>query len=558
MNTSVSDNERIKVQSRNLRGTISAGLVDAATGAVSADDAQLLKFHGIYQQDDRDLRIERLAQKLEPLYSFMLRARLPGGVISSEQWLAIDQIAVQHTHYGSIRLTTRQTFQYHGIFKSKLRRVVRALNTIGVDSRAACGDVNRNVLCSTNISDETLHGELVEWARRLSGHLLPRGRAYFDVWLDDNPIAATPEETEPLYGASYLPRKFKMALACPPYNDVDVLANDIGLIAITNRTTVRGFNVLVGGGMGITPQDERTYPRLATPIGYVEAAQLLPVVEAIVTIQRDWGERAERRQARLKYTLDRRGLAVFCNEVSARSGVALRRAKDVQFTHNCDHFGWSAGLPEHHHLTLCVPGGRVHDTPEMSWRSGLRAIAEQHDGGFRLTANQNVMVANIQASNRDHIAAIAREHGLIRDDTSVRQNAVACVALPTCGLAMAESERYLPHFVERLESLLGSYGLDDAVINLRLSGCPNGCSRPYLAEIALVGQAPGKYNLYLGGSRSGDRLAVLYQQHADEETLFDTLAQLFAAYARDRETAEGFGDYLWRANLLRQQWPQNP
>lgn len=546
--------EHIKAASRYLRGGIAEGLADPVTGAIGDDDTKLLKFHGSYQQDDRDLREERRKQKLEPAYSFMLRARLPGGVVTPAQWLVFDRIAREYAS-GTLRITTRQTFQWHGIIKRRLKPTIAAIHEALATTIAACGDVVRNVVSTANPVESAAHAEAYAWATRLSAELAPRTRAYHEIWLDGEKLHGGAEavaEHEPLYGATYLPRKFKIGLAIPPLNDIDVFAQDLGLIAIVEQGTLRGFNIAVGGGMGATHGDASTYPRLASVIGFATPEQLFAVAEAAIGVQRDWGDRAERKHARLKYTLDRHGLDAFKAELEARLGHALAAPRAYRFEHNGDRYGWVEGSDGHWHLTLHIESGRLADTGERRWLSGLRELAKVHAGDFRLTCNQNVIVANVAAGQRERIDAIVREHGLdgYREQSGIRRHAIACVALPTCGLAMAESERYLPALLPKLEASLDRHGLADAPILLRLSGCPNGCSRPYLGEIALVGRGPGRYDLRLGADFSGQRLNQVYRENVDEAAILAALDPLFARYAAERADGEGFGDFLLRAGIL--------
>ena len=555
MTTTFSDFERIKANSNYLRGTIAEGLADPVTGAISDDDNKVLKFHGSYLQDDRDLREERRQQKLEPAYAFMLRARLPGGVVTPAQWLVFDRIASEYAN-GTLRITTRQTFQWHGIIKHKLKPTIAAIHHALASTIAACGDVVRNVVSTANPIESAAHGEAYAWAVRLSDELAPRTRAYHEIWLDgvkldsEEPAAA---EQEPLYGATYLPRKFKIGLAIPPLNDVDVFSQDLGLIAIIEDGALRGFNVAIGGGMGATHGDPTTYPRLGSVIGFVTPEELFTVAETIVGIQRDWGNRSERKHARLKYTLDHRGLDTFKAELESRVGFALQAARAYRFEHNGDRYGWVQGHDGHWHLTLHIESGRLADVGTHRWLSGLRELAKVHTGDFRMTCNQNVIVANVAAVDRKRIDAIVQEHGLdgYLNQSGIRRHAVACVALPTCGLAMAESERYLPDLLPKLEKLLSQHELTDAPILLRLSGCPNGCSRPYLGEIALVGRGPGRYDLRLGADFSGQRLNRIYRENVDEVAILTALDRLFAYYATERLHEEGFGDFLLRRDLLR-------
>jgi sulfite reductase (NADPH) hemoprotein beta-component len=550
MSASTSPVEKIKTDSRFLRGSLRESLADPVTGSLREDDQSLIKFHGSYQQDDRDLREERRQQKLEPDYSFMIRTRTPGGVTTPQQWLQLDAIATRHASNG-LRVTTRQAFQFHGVIKRELKATMAAINASLIDTIAACGDVNRNVLAAANPLLSSTHATVHAQARALSQHFLPHTRAYYEIWLDEELVAGA-DEHEPIYGATYLPRKFKTAFAVPPLNDVDVFANDLGFIAIVENGAVAGYNVSVGGGLGATHGDATTYPRLADVIGFVTPEQVIAVAEAVVTTQRDWGNRAERKRARLKYTIDDRGLENFKAEVERRAGFALAPARPFAFEHNGDRFGWADSEDGRSQLTLRIEAGRINDRGERRLLSGLRAIAQIHEGDFRLTANQNLVIAGVTPATRAAIDALVAEYGLglYRDASPLRLNALACVALPTCGLAMAEAERYLPELVTKLEARLQAHDLLDAPIHLRVSGCPNGCSRPYLGEIALIGKAPGRYNLMLAADHRGQRLNRLHRENIAEAEIIDTVDALLARYAAERGDGERFGDFLVRSGIV--------
>ncbi|MFP2957560.1 assimilatory sulfite reductase (NADPH) hemoprotein subunit [Myxococcus sp. 1LA] len=542
----LSEVEHIKTQSRLLRGSLEESLTDPVTGGLATPDTSLIKFHGSYQQDDRDLREERRQQKLEPDYSFMLRTRLPGGVCTPAQWLAMDALAREHANH-TLRITTRQAFQLHGIIKDDLRPTIARISEAMMDTLAACGDVNRNVLCNPNPVDSRVHETVYQWAVRLSEHLLPKTRAYYEIWLGKEKVAGG--EDEPIYGPTYLPRKFKAAVAVPPLNDVDVFAQDLGFIAIIEGDALVGFNVSVGGGMGATHGDAATYPRVADVVGFIPPEKTLAVAEEVVKIHRDFGDRTNRKHARLKYVLEERGVSWFTTELEKRLGFALQPARPFAFEHNGDRFGWTEGHDGRWHLTLHLDSGRVADRPGATHLTGLREIARIHTGDFRLTANQNLVIAGVTSEAREAIDALVTAHALdsFRSASPVRRNALACVALPTCGLAMAEAERYLPAFVGRLEDRMRAHGLQDANLLLRITGCPNGCARPYLAEVGLVGKAPGRYNLHLGGDVRGQRLNRLYRENIDEEAILAALEPLFEGYARERQPGEGFGDFVVRA-----------
>jgi sulfite reductase (NADPH) hemoprotein beta-component len=542
--------EKIKRESRQLRGTLDESLRDPLTGAIREDDTVLIKFHGSYQQDDRDIREERRKQKLEPAYSFMIRTRLPGGVCTPQQWLQLDEIARRYAN-GTLRITTRQAFQFHGVIKTELKSTMQAINAALIDTLAACGDVNRNVLASANPVETRAHPVVAEWARKLSEHLLPRTRAYHEIWLDGEKVIGTPE-AEPLYGESYLPRKFKTAIVVPPVNDVDVLAHDLGFVAIVADGELRGFNVTLGGGMGASHGDPETYPRLADVVGFIKPEQMLATAEAVLTTQRDFGNRAVRKRARLKYTIDDRGLAWFTAEVARRQGFEFEPARPFAFTQQGDRFGWIEGYDGRWHLTVRIEAGRVADTELAKQLTGLREIAKVHRGDFRLTPNQNLTIANVDANARAFISALVVRYGLNRHEQAspVARDALACVALPTCGLAMAEAERYLPRLVKLVEDRLAAHGLAGEPLVLRITGCPNGCARPYLAEVALVGKAPGRYNLFYGGDGRGQRLNALHLENVDEPTILSALDAAFGRYAQERTTGERFGDFAWRAGLV--------
>lgn len=549
--------EDIKRSSAGLRGTLLASLADATTAALAEDDQTLIKYHGSYQQDDRDVRDERRRQKLEPEHSFMIRTRTPGGVTTPSQWLQLDRIARTHASSG-LRITTRQAFQFHGIIKRELKATMQAINEALIDTLAACGDVNRNVAVSANPLDSTLHARVQADATALSQHLLPRTRAYYEIWLDEKPLHDSGNEGDPIYGQAYLPRKFKVGFAIPPYNDVDVFAQDLGFTAIVNDGELQGYNVSVGGGMGATHGDPETYPRIGSVLGFITPNQVTAIAEAVITAQRDWGNRTQRKRARLKYTLDDHGVDAFKAEVEKRSGLRFSPAHEVSFEHNGDRFGWINGVDGRAHLTLRLLSGRIIDRDDQAHLTGLRHIAqrlEQSDAAgahFRLTANQNLVIADVPAVLRDEINALVKAHALDLYEAAspLRRNAIACVALPTCGLAMAEAERYLPDFLTLVDALLSHHGLSDVPINLRISGCPNGCARPYLAEIALVGRAPGRYNLMLGGDHRGERLNSLYRENITEERILKELDVLFARFTRERIDGERFGDFLHRGRVV--------
>ncbi|MCB1868250.1 MAG: assimilatory sulfite reductase (NADPH) hemoprotein subunit [Gammaproteobacteria bacterium] len=547
MDAKVHENEIIKGSSNYLRGTLRQSMDDELTGALDPADAQLSKFHGFYEQDDRDLRQQRQERLLEPYYSFMLRARLPGGVCTPRQWQVIDSVA-QRLGNGSIRLTTRQTFQYHGILKRNLKPLIREINRAMIDSIGGCGDVNRNVLCNPNPVQSKLHTEVYGWARSISEALLPKTRAYHEIWLDGERIEGG--ESEPLYGETYLPRKFKTAVAIPPDNDVDVYTNDLGFVAIAEMDQLLGFNVLAGGGMGTTHGDTSTYPRLADELGFIAPHQAIAVAEAVVAIQRDQGNRCSRRHARLKYTIERMGADNFRREVERRSNVSFETPRQVSFEGQGDRYGWVRGGDDEWHLNLYIENGRVADRPGAPLMTGLRKIAAQHRGDFRITPSQNLIIAGVPEAQKEEIEALAASHGLLRRQSSIRLNSIACVALPTCPQAMAEAERCFPEFMTKIEQLAAAHGLDHLNTVVRMTGCPNGCARPFVAEVGLVGKGPGSYNLMLGGDGRGLRLNRLYRENLKQAEILDELDGLFTRYAAQRLEREGFGDFTVRTGLV--------
>ncbi|ANB61627.1 assimilatory sulfite reductase (NADPH) hemoprotein subunit [Anoxybacteroides amylolyticum] len=549
-----SDVERIKQESNYLRGTLKETMEDRITAGIPEDDNRLMKFHGSYLQDDRDLRAERQKQKLEPAYQFMIRVRTPGGVATPEQWLAMDELARTYAN-GTLKLTTRQAFQFHGVLKWNMKKTLQAINDALLTTLAACGDVNRNVMCNPNPYQSEVHAEVYEWAKMLSDHLLPRTRAYYEIWLDEEKVAGTPEvEEEPIYGPLYLPRKFKIGIAVPPSNDVDVFSQDLGFIAIVEQGKLVGFNVAIGGGMGMSHGDRTTYPQLAKVIGFCKPEQVINVAEKVVTIQRDYGNRSVRKHARFKYTIDRLGLEVVKKELERRLGWELEEARPYYFEHTGDRYGWVEGVNGTWHFTLFVEGGRVKDADGYPLMTGLREIAKVHKGDFRLTANQNLVIANVPAENKAEIDALIKQYGLTdgKRYSALRRNSLACVALPTCGLAMAEAERYLPKLLDKIEEIVEENGLRDEEITIRMTGCPNGCARHVLAEIAFIGKSVGKYNMYLGAAFDGSRLGKLYRENIGEEEILAELRVLLSRYAKERLDGEHFGDFVIRVGIVKE------
>ena len=546
----LSELERIKYESNYLRGTLVESLADPITGSIAYADTQLSKFHGLYQQFDRDLEKERKRQKLEPAYSFLIRVRLPGGVVTPKQWLQMDKISEQYANH-TLKLTTRQAFQLHGVIKSNLKKTIQGINATLLDTIAACGDVNRNVMSHPNPAESELHAEVYETARRISEHLLPSTTAYHEIWLDQKLIADSKKDVEPIYGDRYLPRKFKIAIAIPPYNDSDVFSQDLGFIAIVGNNRIVGYNVAVGGGMGTTFGMPETYPRLAEVIGFCTPEQVIDVAEKVVLVQRDNGNRQNRKISRLKYTIDRLGIEAFKAELYRYLGYELQEAKPYAFTRNGDRLGWKKGTDSKWSLSLFVEGGRVADRNGFNLKSALREVAQRINGQFILTGNQNLILANVTADEKNTVSEILKNNGVLPGEISgLRQNSIACVALNTCSLAFAEAERYLPSLVTKIESILNQHDLFQEEIVIRMTGCPNGCGRPYLAEIGFVGKSEGHYNLYLGGNFNGTRLNSLYKETLTEDEILAELTPIIADYATNRSAGEKFGDFVIRKQYV--------
>ncbi|MGC6458810.1 MAG: NADPH-dependent assimilatory sulfite reductase hemoprotein subunit [Akkermansiaceae bacterium] len=540
-------NEYLKIDSNYLRGTLAEGLADTSTGGLTEDEQQLLKFHGCYLQDDRDIRAGRRRHKLEKAFSFLIRVRVPGGVATPAQWIQMDDLATNYAN-GTLKLTTRQAFQLHGVIKTQLKKTIQEINAAAMDTIAACGDVNRNVMCNPNPYLSEAHAEVLKISQEISDHLTPATGAYHEIWLDGEKIESTAEEVEPIYGKTYLPRKFKIAVAVPPSNDVDIHANDLSFVAIVEDSKVVGYNVAVGGGMGMTHGAEETYPRLADIIGFCLPDQVVDVAEKVILVQRDFGDRTNRKHARLKYTIDDRSADWFLEKLNEFLGYNLEPSRPFKFEDNGDRFGWVEDHEGNFHLNLFIEGGRVRGKA----REGLRRIAEIHDGDFRLTGNQNLIIARVMPEKRPEIESLLEEFGLLdsHQQSALRLNSIACVALPTCGLALAEAERGLPGVISDLENVIEDTGLRHDAITIRMTGCPNGCGRPFLSEIAFVGRAPGKYNLYLGGGHAGDRLNKLYREAVTREEAIALLDPIIRDYAAHREDGETFGDFVIRAGYV--------
>ncbi len=547
----LSELERIKYESNYLRGTLVESLADPITGSLAFADTQISKFHGMYQQSDRDLEKERKRQKLEPAYSFLIRVRIPGGVVNPAQWLKMDSISEQYANH-TLKLTTRQAFQLHGVIKSNLKKTIQEINSGLMDTIAACGDVNRNVMSHPNPAESPLHAEMHQTACRISEHLLPSTTAYHEIWLDQKLVANSKKDMEPLYGDRYLPRKFKIAVVFPPFNDCDVFSQDLGFIAIVENNRIIGYNVAIGGGMGSTFGMPEAYPRLADVIGFCLPEQVLAVSEKVMLVQRDNGNRQNRKRSRMKYTIDDHGVEWFKNEVEKYLGFAFQEPKAYAFTRNGDRLGWKKGTDSTWSLTLFIEGGRVADSGEFRMKSALRAVAGNIEGQFILTGNQNLIIANVTSEEKKKISLILKEYGVLPGEISgLRQNSIACVALNTCGLAFAEAERYLPSLITKIETILDQYGLFKEEIVIRMTGCPNGCGRPYLAEIGFVGKSEGHYNLYLGGNFIGTRLNTLYKETLTEDEILTELKPIIADYAQNRGKDEKLGDFVIRKQYVK-------
>jgi sulfite reductase (NADPH) hemoprotein beta-component len=544
--------ENIKEASDALRGTIKQSLSDEITGAIREDDQAVIKFHGMYQQDDRDRREERAAKKLDRLYTFMIRLRLPGGLISAKQWIAAHHIAGDNST-GVIKITTRQTIQLHGLIKAKIKPTIQAFNESYLDSIATCGDINRNVACSSNPSESPIHEQVFAYADKISKLLMPKSKAYYEVWLDDELVIDKKEEEDPLYQNRYLPRKFKIGIVIPPNNDVDVLTNDIGLIAIIEDNQLKGFNIAIGGGLSTTHGNAETYARLGTVIGFTDTEEkVLKTVYEILTVQRDFGNRSDRKLARLKYTLDKMGVDQYRKEVEKRTGFDLEPARPFVFTSRVDRYGWEQSVSGKWYYTLFIENGRVLDDEKLALKTALLEIAQTGKCNFLFTSNQNMIISDIAEKDKSAINEILKRFKIIEHteaESVIRKNAMACVALPTCPLALAEAQRYMPSLISKIEPLLEKHQLQNESIIMRMTGCPNGCARPYATEIGLVGTAPGRYNLHIGGDNVGQRLNQLFKESLDESQILVELDSLFASFKEKRKTKESFGDYALRTQF---------
>ena len=543
--------EAIKLKSKGLRGTLAQGFENAVTGAVSADDQTVIKFHGSYQQDDRDRRAERELKKLEWAYSYMIRLRLPGGEVSDAQWRGLHKLCNENAS-GVIKITTRQTIQIHGVVKAKMKPTMEWFRDLGVDTIAACGDVNRNVMAGADPTLSQFHQEVYDFAQQISGYLLPKTQAFSEVWLDGEKLTGDEPEEDPLYLKHYLPRKFKIAIATPPHNDTDIFTNDIGLISIEENGEFIGFNVAIGGGIGTTHGNAETYARLGSIIGFVPKDKVLDACWQIVAVQRDYGNRSDRKLSRMKYTVDRLGVDVYKAEVEKRmqekhKGFKFGAEKPYTFIERVDHYGWQQDKDGLNFRTIFVESGRIMDVPGYAIKAALKECADTGFCQFRFTGNQNIVLTYIEQKNKGAIDMILAKHGIDESKFSnIRKDALACVALNTCGLALAEAQRYLPDLITKVEGLLAKHKLEKDPFSIRMTGCPNGCARPWAAEIGFIGKALGQYNLYLGGNSTGTRLNRLYKESLDEAQILEALDGLFADYASRRKPSERFGDFIYR------------
>jgi sulfite reductase (ferredoxin) len=545
--------ERIKLESHHLRGGLAQELQEP-TSRFSGNQAQLIKFHGVYQQEDRDSRLARKAANQEKAYNFMVRTRIPGGVITAEQYLAHDRLAGQYGN-GSLRITTRQGFQLHGVLKGDLKTTIRGVNEALLSTLAACGDVNRNVM-TCPAPEGPVQAEVARLAHKIAMHLAPRSKAYHEIWVDGEQVpvdeATARDEVEPIYGPSYLPRKFKVAVAMPGDNCVDIFTQDIGLVAMAPDGALQGFTVLVGGGMGMTHGKSETYPRLAEPLCFVTPDEVIEVVETIVTIQRDYGDRTNRKHARMKYLIEERGIAWFRAETERRLGRFLCAPRPIIWASHDDHLGWRRQSDGNWFLGLFVENGRIKDAPNALFRTGLRAVIDRFRPGIHLTPQQNLLLTAIREEDRPAIEAMLGEYGIATDPQSVgavRRHALACPALPTCGLALADAERALPDVVTQIEADLADLDLAEEAISVRMTGCPNGCARPYMGDIGFVGRTKDVYNIYVGGDWANTRLTTLYAPSVRVTELAATLRPLFALWKREREPGESFGDFADRFGI---------
>lgn len=537
--------EAVKRGSRHLRGTIKETLAGEATHFDEAD-ANLLKFHGSYQQDDRDQRRALRDSGQDKAYIFMVRLAIPGGVVTADQYLTLDGLADSHGN-GSLRVTTRQGFQFHGVLKKNLKATIAAVNKALLTTISACGDVERNVMACPAPLDDEPHRLLRETAREIAVQLRPASRAYYEIWLDEDEVVNTQEE-EPFYGDTYLPRKFKTGIALDTDNCVDIYSYDCGLVAIVAGGRVAGYNVLVGGGMGMTHGKADTMARLASPLGFVSPVHAIETVRTVAAIFRDHGNRADRRHARLKYLINEWGMDRFAAEFRGRVSFSLAPSRPLPPPAYHDHLGRHAQGDGRFFYGVFVENGRIVDRDGVQTKTALRKIVEKHRPGMRLTPNQNVLLTELNEAAIDDIERMLADHGvkLVSDLSAARRYSMACPALPTCGLAMSESERLMPSVVDAFEAELDSLGMRNVPITLRMTGCPNGCARPYTADIAFVGRKPDVYHVYVGGGLGGDRVADLYAADVPTDQLVPALRPLLKKWVRERNSDEGLSDFYQR------------
>ena len=545
-------NEEIKAAIPTIAGTIAATIADAAVDHFSHDDYEFLKFHGCYQQDDRDLR------KTGKKFIMMVRSRVPGGVMTASQWKMFDELASTYGN-NTLRITTRQTIQFHGILKNNLRAVIRGINDCLLSTLAACGDVSRNVLAPPTPAYTQAREQVFADCQKVALMLAPKTKAYHAIWIDGVQLNLEDEANknfvDPLYGKTYLPRKFKVAFAIPPSNDIDILTNDVGFIAITENDKLVGYNVCVGGGMGRSHGNVHTYPRLADVIGFLPAEKVVDVAKAVLTIHRDFGDRTDRKHARFKYVVAERGVDWTRAEVEKRAGIKLEAARPYQFRTMGDIYDWNKATDGKWFLTLFVETGRVKDVEGRKMKTALREVAEKFPGiEFRLSANQNIILANVNAIDKLAITAILAALGVKTEKQAslLHAAAMACPSLPTCGLGLAESERMLPGMIDRIEKLCDEVGLGGEEIIIRSTGCPNGCARPYMAELAFVGKAPGRYQVWIGGNAAGTRLNRVWKDVIKEAELETELRPVLVRFVKERNSGERFGDWCDRVFLNEQ------
>jgi sulfite reductase (ferredoxin) len=542
--------EVIKEASRGLYGSLPEELRNDASH-FSEEGLQLIKFHGSYQQEDRDQRKERKRAGLEPAYQFMIRSKIPGGAMAAEQYLVHDELTDRYGD-GTMRVTTRQGFQLYGVLKGDLRSTIHELNHALVTTLGACGDVNRNVSSCPAPIRGGFRREAIELARRISDHLLPRSRAYHEIFVQGELVAGGPPEAEPdpVYGTTYLPRKFKTAIGFPDDNCTDVFSNDLGFLAIPNGDRLAGFNVLVGGGLGQTHGKAETFPRLADSLGFATPAEVIEVGTAVVLVQRDHGNRSNRKRARLKYLIEDRGLEWFRTEVEARLGRPLPAPRPVEVSGIHDHLGWHEQGDGLWFYGLFIENGRIRDSGDFRLRTALRTIVEAYRPDVHLTPQQNLLLVGLTASSKAGVEKILRAHGIAPDELSeVRRWSMACPALPTCPLSLAESERVFPDVVRELETTFAELGLAEERLTVRMTGCPNGCARPYTADLAFVGRSLGKYVVYVGGNLEGTRLGAAYADLVRLEELVATVRPLLVRFRDERLPGERFGDFWHRVGL---------